>query len=166
MQTQLHTVPPVAAALGLCLITAIFSDLTRLRFPFAAFGTGLLIAGLAILMTVHHSFPTQYAALCLVAMGAHSAAPVILCWYIMNLVGHTERSIGTAWIISFGNLGAIVATFSFLVSDAPLYHKGYSICMGAACLGGLAIVVHAGLVWRENMKLRAAEGNSKNLKYC
>ena len=134
----------------------------------------LIITGLAILLTVHHSFSVQYLAICFVTMGAFSAAPIIICWYVMNLNlsgnRHAERTIGTAWIISFGNSGGIVATFSFLVKDAPTYRTGYSICMGATCAGVLAVVAYALLVWRENRATRktvkAMQGGAeKDVRY-
>lgn len=68
----------------------------------------------------------------------------------MNLNGHVERSIGSAWMIGFGNTGGIVATFCFLTKDAPFYHLGYSICMGVTCVGVLAVALYAGLVTLEN----------------
>ena len=165
VQTQLHTVPPTAAALALCLITAYLSDHMRLRFPFIAFGFALTIAGLAILMNVQHHFSAQYAGLCLIAMGAFSAGPIIVCWYVMNLQGHLERNIGTAWMISFGNTGGIVATFSFLSKDAPKYHTGYSICMAFTCLGALAAVLYAILVTKENIKTKATKGGKRGSGY-
>ncbi|MCJ1468560.1 hypothetical protein MMC07_007189 [Pseudocyphellaria aurata] len=173
VQTQLHTVPPVAAALALCLITAYASDYTRLRLPFILLGSVLTITGLAILLTVHDSFSVQYLAICLVAMGAYSAGPIIICWYVMNLNlfgnRHAERTIGTAWIIGFGNTGGIVATFSFLVKDAPTYRTGYSICMGAACAGVLAMLAYASLVRTENRMMRnivrARGGGRKGAKH-
>lgn len=134
MQTQLRSVIPFAAALALCLVVAYLSDLSRIRLPYVALGLLLALSGLAILMSVHDHFPVQFGALCLVAMGSFTAGIGIVCWYVMNLHGHAERSIGTAWMISFGNTGGILATFTFLASDAPLYKKGYSICMGAVCL--------------------------------
>ena len=76
----------------------------------------------------------------------------------MNLNGHTERSIGTGWMIGFGNTGGIVATFCFLAKDAPFYHLGYSICMGAACVGVLAVVLYAGLISLEDKKMRGSDG--------
>jgi len=158
VQTQLHTVPPVAAALALCLLLAYFSDLSRLRLPYILLGQLLVITGLAILLSVHHSFKTQYFAIHLVAMGAFAAGPVIVCWYVMNLRGHVERSVGTAWMIGFGNAGGVVATFSFLAADAPRYHKGYSICMGVTAAGLVAALAYAGVVWRENRRLRGEKG--------
>ncbi|CAG8959199.1 hypothetical protein HYFRA_00012556 [Hymenoscyphus fraxineus] len=157
IQTQLHTVPPVAAALVLCLITAYLSDRTRLRSPFIAFSLTLLISGLAILMSVHHHFSAQYAGICLVAMGMFSAGPLIVCWYVMNQHGHAERAIGTAWMIGFGNSGGIIATFTFLKKDAPLYHTGYSICMGAACLSATAAIIYGVLIFFEGRKRDVAK---------
>ena len=80
-------------------------------------------------------------------MGSFAAGPVIVCWYVMNLKGHVERSVGTAWMIGFGNSGGIVATFSFLATDAPLYHKGYSICMAMTVVGLAAGVLYGALIW-------------------
>ena len=75
----------------------------------------------------------------------------------MNLNGHMDRSIGSAWMISFGNTGGIVAAFCFLAKDAPSYHMGYSICMGATCLGALAVALYAGLVILENRGARSID---------
>ena len=116
-------------------------------------------------MTVHKSFSAQYAGICLIAMGAFSAGPIIICWYLMNLHDDAKRSVGSAWMIGFGNSGGIVATFAFLASDAPRYHKGYSICMGITCLGALATTTYGALVWRENRKLKLAGGGEKGGRY-
>ena len=165
VQTQLHTVPPTAAAFALCLAMAYLSDHMQLRSPFVAFGFALTIAGLALLMTVQHNFSALYAGLCLVAMGAFAAGPIIVCWYVMNLQGHSERNIGTAWMISFGNSGGIVATFSFLSKDAPRYHTGYSICMAFTCLGALAAILYASLITKENMKSKSVKGGEREPGY-
>ena len=119
VNTQLHTLPLAAAALALCLIVAYLSDRTGFRSPFNAFGLALTIVGLAILTIIHHDFSTQYAGLCLIAMSAFSAESVIVCWYVMNLTGVVDRSVSTAWTISFGNIGGIVSIFTFLAKDAP-----------------------------------------------
>ncbi|KAF6236749.1 hypothetical protein HO173_005040 [Letharia columbiana] len=158
VETQLHTVPPAAAALALCLLSAYLSDRLRLRFPFIFFGFLLTIVGLAILLTTHGGFHLRYLGICFVAMGCFSAGPIIVCWYVMNLNGHMERSIGSAWMIGFGNTGGFVATFCFLAKDAPFYHIGYSICMGATCIGALAVVLYAGLVILENNAARKRDG--------
>ncbi|KAI9695979.1 MAG: hypothetical protein M1820_008320 [Bogoriella megaspora] len=150
-QTQLHSVPPFAAAFGICLVAAFASDAMRLRYPFVMLGYALMIVGFAILMTVHGKahFSAEYAGICLISMGSFSAGASVVCWYLMNLRGHAERSIGSAWMISFGNAGGIVATFSFLKADAPLYHTGYSICMAMSVVGAAATLLYGLLVWME-----------------
>lgn len=117
------------------------------------------------MMNVRHSFSAKHAGLCLVAMGAFSTGPIIVCWYVMNLHSDAERSIGTAWMIGIGNSGGVVATFSFLAADAPRYQKGYSICMGATCVGVLASVSCAGLVLKGNRALKSAANGQKGPRY-
>jgi hypothetical protein len=56
--------------------------------------------------------------------------PVIVCWFNMNLGGHHRRAIGSAWQVGFGNIGGIIAVYSFLKTDGPFYKRGYSISIG------------------------------------
>ncbi|KAL1969447.1 hypothetical protein VTN77DRAFT_8885 [Rasamsonia byssochlamydoides] len=162
VETQLHSVPPFAAALGMSLLMAFMSDRTRIRVPYILFGDALLIIGLALLLTLHGSehFSAEYAGICLVSMGAFAAGAIIVCWYLMNLQGHVQRSIGSAWMIGFGNAGGIVATFAFLKKDAPYYRTGYWILMAMTIVGTVSALIYAALVQREK---RAAikEGNEK-----
>ena len=79
----------------------------------------------------------------------------MVCWYVMNLRGHVERSIGTAWMIGFGNVGGIVATFAFLSKDAPRYISGYAIDLAMTGVGFVSVLLYGLLVWRENRKLKA-----------
>ncbi|KAI1177947.1 putative allantoate permease [Nemania sp. FL0916] len=152
VQTQLHSVPPFAAALGLCIVLAYLSDRTDLRLPYALFSGALTIAGLAVLITTHGNFSAQYGGIFLVCMGAFTAAPTIICWYLMNLQGHKERSIGSGWIISFGNTGGILAPFTFLSSSAPYYRSGYAVCAGVSALGVVATICYALLILKERTK--------------
>lgn len=80
IQTQLHSVPPWAAAFGFSMLIAWCSDRTKHRFAFTIFPICVCIAGFAILISVHNNRNLQYAALFLVAMGAYTAMPVIVCW--------------------------------------------------------------------------------------
>ena len=105
IQTQLHSVPPWAAAFVFSMLVAWLSDKTRHRFLFTVFGTCIAIAGFGILITVHTNKHLEYAALFLVTMGTYSIMPVIVCWFSMNLGGHHRRAVGTAWQIGFGNIG-------------------------------------------------------------
>lgn len=157
IQTQLHSVPPWAAAFGLSMVVAYFSDLTRHRFLFTLVPICVSITGFGILLTVHDRIGLEYAALFLVASGTYSAMPVIVCWFNMNLGGHHRRAVGTAWQVGFGNIGGIIATYSFLSKDAPEYRPGYAICIGFICLSAASCCVYAALVtWENRRRARTA----------
>ncbi|PVH94135.1 MFS general substrate transporter [Periconia macrospinosa] len=142
IQTQLHSVPPWAAAFGFAMVIAWFSDRLKHRFLFAIFPICVCISGFAILLVVHNHRSVQYAALFLIAMGAYTAMPVIVCWFNMNLGGHHRRAIGSAWQVGFGNIGGIIAVYAFLKKDAPRYIPGYSISIAFVCLSALSCVLY------------------------
>ena len=142
IQTQLHSVPPWAAAFAFSMLVAWFSDRLKHRFLFTIFPICVCISGFAILLTVHHNRHVQYAALFLVAMGAYTSMPVIVCWFNMNLGGHHRRAVGSAWQVGFGNIGGIIAVFAFLKKDAPKYTPGYSISVSFVCLSALSCCVY------------------------
>ena len=99
----------------------------------------------------------------MVCMGCLCAGASILCWYLMNLQGHVQRGIGSAWVIGFGNTGGIVATFAFQKSDAPKYHMGYSICMAVTVVGAVASSLYGFLIWRERRSVRRLADASGNV---
>lgn len=43
------------------------------------------------------------------------------------MAGHVKRSVSSAALLSFANLGGIVASFAFQSRDAPRYLTGYTI---------------------------------------
>jgi sugar phosphate permease len=155
VQTQLHSVPPFAAAFAFCVLLAIGSSKTNTRMPYVMFSAVVLILGLAILMTTRGNFSAQYGGIILVCMGAFGAGSIVICWFLMNLEGHKQRSMGSGWMISFGNTGGILAPFAFLPRYAPEYIPGYSICMGAAVIGILSTTVYSLLVLRERRRQRS-----------
>lgn len=86
-------------------------------------------------------------------MGAFGAGPTVICWYLMNLQGHQQRSIGSAFMISIGNTGGIIAPFTFLAKDSPHYRTGYSVCMGIVVLGLVVSACYGMLVLMERRKV-------------
>ncbi|CAG9952820.1 unnamed protein product [Clonostachys rosea f. rosea IK726] len=152
IQTQLHSVPPWAVAFGFSMTIAVCSDKLRHRFGFAIFAICIAIAGFGILIAVHNNTSVQYAALFLVASGAYTAMPIIVCWFNMNLGGHHRRSIGSAWQVGFGNIGGIIASFSFTDAAKPKYIPGYSICISFTVLSMIAVAAYAAACMLQNKK--------------
>ncbi|CAI7587647.1 unnamed protein product [Penicillium pancosmium] len=160
IQTQLHSVPPFAAALGLCVVVAYFSDRLNIRLPFVLLGQILIIIGVAIMLTTHGKshFSAEYLGICFITMGAFSSGAVIVCWVLMNMQGHKERSIGSGWVIGVGNAGGIVAVFCFTKDDAPLYHRGYWILMGITLAGVVLTLLYALVIVRDRRRQIREEG--------
>lgn len=158
VQTQLHTVPPFAAAFVYALIVAIWSDRVKLRFPFILASDVLIIVGVALMLHYHGKdhFSAEYCGIVFITMGAFGGGAIIVCWVLMNLHGHAQRGIGSAWTIGFGNAGGIVAVFLFLSKDAPNYTMGYWVLIGMVLLGVLSTFAYGGLIWHEKRQALAS----------
>ncbi|RDX56433.1 MFS general substrate transporter [Lentinus brumalis] len=160
IRTQLLSVPPWACAFALAMLSATFSDWLRMRYVFVLATTAVSITGFIILLVVHDNRHLQYAALFLAAMGTYSAMPIIVCWFNTNLGGHHRRAVGTAFQVGFGNIGGIIAVFSFLAKDAPKYIPGYSIAIAFIAISLVANTVYfLGVSWENRRRDRqAADG--------
>ncbi|KAK0205447.1 major facilitator superfamily domain-containing protein [Desarmillaria ectypa] len=134
IQSQLHSVPPWAAAFGFAMTLAFISDRLRHRWFFTFISAAVCLIGFSVLLSDPARHSVKYGALFLAASGAYTSMPIIVGWFNTNLAGHTRRSVGSAWQVSFGNIGGIIAAFSFPAGDGPKYTKGYAICMAFVCL--------------------------------
>ncbi|ROT34479.1 pantothenate transporter liz1 [Sodiomyces alkalinus F11] len=150
IETQLHSVPPWAVAFVFSMAVAVVSDRLRHRFALAVFAICVAIAGFGILISVTESIAPRFAGLYLVASGAYTAMPIIVCWFNMNLGGHYRRAVGSAWQVSFGNIGGIIAVFAFLKTDAPRFITGYSICISFTVLSMISCCVYGVGCWVAN----------------
>jgi len=52
----------------------------------------------------------------------------------------------------FGNIGGILATYSFLKDDAPKYTKGYAICVSFMCFTAVMCMIYAISIFLSNKK--------------
>lgn len=100
-------------------------------------------------------FSAEYCGIIFITMGAFGGGAIIVCWILMNLRGHAERGIGSAWTIGFGNAGGIVAVFLFLSKDAPDYTMGYWVLIGMVLVGVLSTFGYGALIWREKRQALA-----------
>jgi sugar phosphate permease len=153
IRSQLYSIPPWVAAFGLAMVTAYLSDKTRKRWPYLLFSFLVALAGVIALFKLPQSQNhARYGALALYAMGVFSAVPIIICWYLMNLEGHRDRAVGSAWQIGFGNCAGFISTFAFPLKDKPTYHLGYSLGIGLLSMSFAASILYFVLVTLENKK--------------
>ncbi|OCH89648.1 MFS general substrate transporter [Obba rivulosa] len=164
IQSQLLSVPQWAVAFVVAMASAAASDKLQHRFLFAVMLSVISLVGFIILRIVHDNAHLQYGALFLASMGMYSAMPIVICWFSANLGGHHRRAVGTAWQIGFGNIGGIIATFSFLAKDAPKYIPGYSICIAFLCVSIVADIAYFFGINIENKKRAAHVDNTLALE--
>lgn len=133
---------PWAAAIVFGMTIAYLSDRFQIRSAFILIGLCVAVVGNLILFTVHKNRKAEFAGLALYTMGVIGILPVVICWFSMNMKGHKNKAVATAWQIGFGNISGIVATFAFPSKDAPRYHLGYSLGLGCLCLAGVASLAY------------------------
>jgi hypothetical protein len=76
--------------------------------------------------------------------------PILVGWFNTNLSGHLRRSTGSAWQVGFGNIGGIIASYTFPTRDKPRYTKGYAICLGFVCLSLISSTLYFAAVTAQN----------------
>lgn len=161
LQAQYFSVPPWAAAAFFSMALAFASDRIRHRVSFAIFSCLVAAAGFVMLLANHTNVHVRYGGLFLIACGLYTAMPILVCWTSTNFAGHHRKAVGTGWQIGFGNIGGIIATFSFLNHDKPFYTKGLSIGIAFTLCAAIAMMVYAAGLYRDNKNKKSAKNLAK-----
>ncbi|KUJ08741.1 MFS general substrate transporter [Mollisia scopiformis] len=153
LKTQFYSVPPYAVACVWSVLIFRLSDKYKIRGPFLLFGSVLAIIGYSLLAT-SRSNSVKYGAVFLASMGAFPGGPIFLAWGLNNAAGQSIRAVSSAYIVGIGSSGALLAVWTYLAKDAPLYRRGHYINIGASAVAGLIAVV-AILYTRWENRMRA-----------
>ena len=156
IDSQLLSVPPYAWATIVCVTVTIMSDRTRKRgawilgvMPFTALGF--------IILLVPTHVGVHYFALFLCLTGAFTASPMLVAWCVDNSAGHMTRAIAAGTVVGFGNIGGLIAAWTYLLPDAPRYIKGHALNLGFA---GLCLIIVSAAMFnlhRENKLKRSGQ---------
>lgn len=152
MAAQSHSIYPWLASMGFSIIIAFVSDYFYIRTPFAILAGIISAVGYAIVLGCTHNSNAKYGGLFLLACGLYTAMPILICWVSLNFSGHTRKSVGTAFIIGFGNIGGIVASFLFPNKDAPKYTMGLSVGLAFTVFAIVLLMVYCGYLMYMNKK--------------
>lgn len=143
-KAQLYSVPPYVLASATSILVAFVSDRTRMR--------GIYLAAFAILPTIgfallrsSHSSSIKYMAVYFVSVGIFPGGPGFLSWGLNNAAGPAVRAVSGGYIVMIGTMGALVATWTYLVRDAPNYPIGHSINLGASV--GVLVLASGGITF-------------------
>jgi len=133
IDAQLRTVPVYVLASILAIVVAFASDKTGKRGIFLAGFTLIGITGFAMLRWGTGN-SLKYAAVYLCAIGAFPGGPGFLSWGLNNASGPAIRAVTSAWIVTVGTMGGILAVWAYLPTDGPNYPIGHSINLTAQFL--------------------------------
>ncbi|KAM0722686.1 hypothetical protein Q7P37_002127 [Cladosporium fusiforme] len=149
INAQLYSVAPYCVACILSIAVAFASDRTRLRGVYLATFPLLCVIGFAILRSVDNA-NIKYMAVFFSAAGAFPGGPGFLSWGLNNAAGPSIRAVAGGYIVSIGSFGAIVATWTYMSTDAPDYPIGHTINLVAQICVALLAIFGILYVVREN----------------
>lgn len=156
--TQLLTVQPNILAFIFVIASALLSDYIHMRGPLILISFS--IAAIGYIIQLASSSPSvQYAGIFFIGAGVFPCSPLILTWLSNNLAPHYSRATGLGFITAMGQLGAIVATFTYLKQDEPDYTVGHSISLGAIGLTLVGVSANMMYIRWENAARKAGKRN-------
>ncbi|KAK4212153.1 high-affinity nicotinic acid transporter [Rhypophila decipiens] len=154
-QAQLYSVPPYVCACLVAVAVAYLSDKTQQRGIWLASFSVLAVIGFGILR-FNDQPNIRYMAIYFVTVGAFPGGPGFLSWAMNNSAGPPIRAVTTAYVVTLGTIGGIVATWTYLPDrDGPKYFTGHTINF-CGQIGTIALAIFGILYCMRENKLRAA----------
>ncbi|KAK7056452.1 hypothetical protein VNI00_003007 [Paramarasmius palmivorus] len=151
VESQLRTVPPYLLGAVWAIFCAYCSFRLKRRALFILISTLLMVAGYAIAVGTKNS-KARYAACFLSITGGSNAGPMVLAWGTGNAAPDTIKAVATALIPGIGTLGAVIAVWTYLPTDAPDYHKGNSLNLATSSFTCVLVIFAVTYIRLENAK--------------
>jgi predicted MFS family arabinose efflux permease len=148
-KSQLMTVPPYVAACIMTISAGYFADRNKQRGIYMIGCCLIAMLGFAMLISTHDPH-LQYAGTFFAACGIYPNVPMGVAWNGNNIGGSTKRAIGIAMHVGFGNLGGVLAAFSYRATDAPRYFSGHGLLLGTTTMSACLCVYMTLYLRREN----------------
>ncbi|KAH6681095.1 major facilitator superfamily domain-containing protein [Plectosphaerella plurivora] len=144
VQMQLRTVPPYILAAGCLLGASYLSRRLDTRQVFLALSGPLVVIGYGILIGMT-SPEARYAAIFLTASSIFIGGALSNAQVSANTVSDTARSMAIGTNSMAGYLGGLLATWTYLPWDGPMYPIGNGLNLAAAA--SITIVATVFLFW-------------------
>jgi MFS family permease len=162
LKTQFYTVPPYAFACLWSVVIFRLSDHYRRRGIFLLFGCALAIIGYTVIANAKTN-AVKYFAVFLAAAGAFPGGPTLMAWGLNNAAGPSIRAVTGAYIVAMGSGGAILATWTYVEKDKPLYKRGHYINVGSQIIAGVLVLIGIFYTKWENAKRERGERDHRVL---
>ncbi|KAG6026836.1 hypothetical protein E4U41_001160 [Claviceps citrina] len=160
VQYQLLTVPPYMVGAFFILLSAYISWRIDRRLVFLILASPVVMVGYAIFLA-NASSTVRYAATFLITSSIFVFGPLGNAHVAANVVSDTARGAAIGMNVMLGNVGGLVAGWSYLPWDAPDYRIGNGLNL-AATGTGLVLSV-AMLLWmkRDNRSRATRDVNAE-----
>lgn len=131
VKAQLMSVPPYVFGSIVCIVGTKISDRIRSRGIVLLVLGPMIIVGFALLRQVN-VVGVMYFGIFLATGGAFTSSPLWITWSVDNSAGPMVRAISSGFAVATGSMGGLVATWTYLPTDAPRYLTGHSINLAMA----------------------------------
>ncbi|KAL2119907.1 hypothetical protein VTJ04DRAFT_6868 [Mycothermus thermophilus] len=156
VQQQLFTVPPYVVGGFFTLALPWLSHRMDRRQVFLILTTPLVIAGYSIFLGTTDS-SARYAATFLLSSSLFAVGPLANSQVSANVVSDTARSSAIGLNVMAGNIGGLIATWSYIPRDGPHYPIGNGLNLACCCC--VLILATATYFWMKyDNKRRDARG--------
>ncbi|KAL4914300.1 major facilitator superfamily domain-containing protein [Aspergillus aurantiobrunneus] len=135
VQHQLHTVPPyIVGAVSTVLMPYLSGRFDRRLIFFIIIPLFMMVGYIIFLATDNPR--ARYGATFLIAWGSFPSGVLCNAHAAVNVVSDTARASSIGMVVMMGNIGGLIATWSFLPFDAPDYPigNGLNLATGTTCL--------------------------------
>ncbi|KAF9256275.1 MFS general substrate transporter [Marasmius fiardii PR-910] len=151
---QLRTVPPyVVGGFFTVLFPALSWRFDR-RQIFMIIPAPLMVIGYIMFLASKHS-DVRYGATFLIASGAFAFGALTNAQVAANVVSDTARASAIGTNMMFGNIGGLIATWSFLPFDAPDYKIGNGLNLATSSTLVMTSTALLVWMWADNKKREA-----------
>ncbi|KAH7393532.1 major facilitator superfamily domain-containing protein [Cadophora sp. MPI-SDFR-AT-0126] len=163
VQQQLLTVPPYIVGGFFVLLIPTLSWRFDHRQWFLAITGPTAIAGFSIMLATLDA-NIRYGAIFLIASTAFTLGAMCNAQVSANVLSDSARSIAIGTNVMFGNVGGLIATWTFLPTDAPKYEIGNGINLTCAILWTiLSILTFFWMKYDNNKRDQRAAGAKEEL---
>jgi MFS family permease len=162
LTSLLLSAPPYAIGVFTIIGMAYHSDKKMERCFHLCISIGAAALGFIIMVVVKEDHNKYYGVILVIA-GIATSTPITLSWLNNNMLGSTKSGAASAMVVSFGNLGGVIAGQLYRNTEAPVYLTSHAINIGFMLFALIiALTLRFCLKW-ENDKLNrlVAEEDSK-----
>lgn len=149
--SQLMSVPPYVAACAVTVVCGYVADKQQRRGIYMAGCCIVAMIGFILLLSTDRP-KIHYLGCFFIACGIYPNVPMGVAWNGNNIGGSTKRAIGIAMHVGFGNLGGILAAFSYRKTDAPRYFSGHGLLLGTTGMSFCLILFMMTWLKKENAR--------------